>query len=200
MSWINGHIFPFSVQLIVGYRVVRFQTDTLMVAVVMILRVWAMYNRSTLILGVLLTSFSLEIIANILFAAVTSIRTNLSGTLMLAKQMVPCTNKLSIMTPLICRPTVAITHIPGYSFCMVQPTPPIWTQVADILQITHGAAVCSLGIVQFVIQSLQMYPRDKAVATQPVHGLARQRGHPLFLCVCPFPLCFYSNSQTYQLR
>ena len=47
------------------------------VAVVMILRVWAMYNRSTLILGGLLTSFSLEIIAN---AAVISNLTNVSST------------------------------------------------------------------------------------------------------------------------
>ena len=127
------------------------------VAVVMILRVWAMYNRSTLILGVLLTTFSLEIIANVLGAAVISNPTNLSGTLMLPEQMMSYTNKLSIMTPLICRPTATVTHIPGYTFCIVQPTQPIWMEVADILQITHGAAVCILGIVQFVMQSLQMY-------------------------------------------
>ena len=53
----------------------------MMAAVVMILRVWAIYNRSTLILGVLITSFSLEIIANILATAVISNPMNLSGTL-----------------------------------------------------------------------------------------------------------------------
>ena len=40
----------------------------------------------------------------------------------------------------------------------------------------------SLGIRDAVASDV---PRDKAVATQPVHGLARQRGHPLFLCVRP---------------
>ena len=129
----------------------------MVVAVVMILRVWAMYNRSTLILSVLLTSFSLEIIANVLGAAVISNPVNLSGTLALAEQMMSCTNNVSITTPLDCRPTVVITQISGYSFCIVQLTTLIWTEVADILQITHGAAVCILGIIQFVIQSLQMH-------------------------------------------
>ena len=171
-----------------------------MVAVVMILRVWAMYNRSTLILGVLLTSFSLEIIANILFAAVTSIRTNLSGTLMLAKQMVPCTNKLSIMTPLICRPTVAITHIPGYSFCIVQLNSPIWIEVADILQIIHGAAVCILGIVQFVIQSRQMYRVTRQWQPNRYMVLLVREGILYFFAYVLFPLCLYSSPQIYQLR
>ena len=109
----------------------------MVVAVVMILRVWAMYNRSTLILGVLLTSFSLEIIANVLFAAVTGIP-NLSGTLMRAKRMVSYTNELSIMTPLICRSTVIIAQIPGYTSCTWVLTSPTWMEVADILQIKIG--------------------------------------------------------------
>ena len=159
MSSLNGHMFLFSVRLIVSCLVAHFQNRrTLMAAVVMILRVWAMYNRSTLIFRVLITSFSLEIIANVLATAVISNPTNLSGTLTPAEQMLFCINKLSITTPLVCCPTVTVVtaQMPGYSFCILD-TSPTWTQVADILQIMHGAAVCILGIVRFVIQSRQMY-------------------------------------------
>ena len=56
------------------------EKQTLIVtAVVMILRVWAMYNRSKLILGTLLTTFSLEIISLVLTAAIQSDAKNLSG-------------------------------------------------------------------------------------------------------------------------
>ena len=48
-------------------------------AVVMILRVWAMYNRSKLILGILLTTFSLEIVSLVIIAAVQSDARNLTG-------------------------------------------------------------------------------------------------------------------------
>ena len=162
----------------------------MVVAVVMILRVWAMYNRSTLILGVLLTSFSLEIIANILVAAVASDPTNLSGTLMLDKQMVSYTNELSIMTPLICRPTVIVTQTLGYSFCVVQLSSLIWMEVADILQITHGAAVCILGIVQFVIQSRQMYRVTRQWQPNRYMVLLVREGILYFFAYAPFLSAF----------
>lgn len=48
-------------------------------AVVMILRVWAMYNRSRLILGTLLTLFSLGTIPSIVGTAIDSNLKKLSG-------------------------------------------------------------------------------------------------------------------------
>ena len=54
--------------------------------------------------------------------------------------------------------TVQILHI---SFCELEPTMPIWTQVATIVQMTHGVAICVLALVQFVKQSLQMYRATK---------------------------------------
>ena len=45
----------------------------------MILRVWAMYNRSKLILGILLTTFSLEVVSLVIIAAVQSDARNLTG-------------------------------------------------------------------------------------------------------------------------
>ena len=160
------------------------------VAVVMIFRVWAMYNRSMLILGVLLTSFFLEIIANILFAAVISNPTNFSGTSIPAEHLMSCTNKPSIMTPLICHPTVDITQIPGYSSCTMQPIPLIWMEVAGILQITHGAAVCVLGIVQLVIQSLQMYRMTRQWQPNRYMVLLVREGILYFFAYVLFPPAF----------
>ena len=48
-------------------------------AVVMMLRVWAMYNRSKLILGTLLALFFVEIISTILALAINSDPKNVSG-------------------------------------------------------------------------------------------------------------------------
>ena len=53
--------------------------------VIMILRVWAMYNRSRLILRALLMLFSVEIIFTVLAAAIYSVPRNISGTLVLAR-------------------------------------------------------------------------------------------------------------------
>ena len=52
----------------------------------MILRVWAMYYRSKLILCVILTLFSLEVIASIVGAAMNSYPKNVSSKYMTAKK------------------------------------------------------------------------------------------------------------------
>ena len=46
----------------------------------MILRIWAIYDRSKLILGTLVIPFALEIISNIICAVIFSDMRNLSGT------------------------------------------------------------------------------------------------------------------------
>ncbi|KAF8552029.1 hypothetical protein OG21DRAFT_1486496 [Imleria badia] len=96
---------------------------------VMILRVWAMYHRSRLILGTLLTLFSMEIIAIILAVVMGISPRNTS---------------------------VVIIQTLDYPSCVVLPTP-VWLNEATILRITHGAAMGMLAIIQFVRQSLQMY-------------------------------------------
>ena len=46
--------------------------NTLAVAVVMILRVWAMYNRSMLILGMLLVFYTIAVISNLVICVTRS--------------------------------------------------------------------------------------------------------------------------------
>ena len=83
----NGCSFYFLVRLIVSFCVARFpkRHAILVTADVMILRVWAMYNRSRLILSSLLVLFSLEIIATVLAVAVDSDPKRLPGMWVLAE-------------------------------------------------------------------------------------------------------------------
>ncbi|KAF8554413.1 hypothetical protein OG21DRAFT_1094707 [Imleria badia] len=96
----------------------------------MILRVWAMYTRSRLILGVLLILFSVEISSTIVAVAFYSDSRNVSAV------------------------TIQILDV---SFCALQPASFAWPKVAFILQITHGGAMCILAVVQFMKQSLETY-------------------------------------------
>jgi hypothetical protein len=77
----DGYFFSSLGQPIVSYCTAQLQKkQTLIVtAVVMILHVWAMYNRSRLILGTLLTLFSAEMISTILAITIDSIPRNLPG-------------------------------------------------------------------------------------------------------------------------
>jgi hypothetical protein len=51
----------------------------MLITVVMILRLWAMYNRSKLILGILLTFYIAEIVPSTIGCIVYTIPQNLSG-------------------------------------------------------------------------------------------------------------------------
>ncbi|KAN0092678.1 hypothetical protein V8E55_003462 [Tylopilus felleus] len=99
----------------------------------MMLRVWAMYNRSKPLLRILLTLFFLEIIFSVIGTAINS-------------------NPKNVSAPIV--------KIMDDSFCLVISTP-VWTNEATIFQITHGAAMCLLAIIRFVRQSLQMYRATK---------------------------------------
>lgn len=72
-------MLSFLVQLIVSFRAVWFQKNLMVAAAVAILRLWTMYNRSRLILSVLTALFSMEILVNVLGAAIYSDPRNESG-------------------------------------------------------------------------------------------------------------------------
>ncbi|KAG6369698.1 hypothetical protein JVT61DRAFT_14126 [Boletus reticuloceps] len=123
-------------------------------AVVMMLRVWAMYDRSRLILAVLLTLFFLEIIPSIIFAAINSDLKNLSA------------------------PHVQILN---FSHCMVLAIP-VWTKETAGFQITHGAALCILAIFRFVGELLRMHSATKQWRINQYMKLLVKEGHTLLLC------------------
>ncbi|KAF8548556.1 hypothetical protein OG21DRAFT_1489305 [Imleria badia] len=127
----------------------------------MILRVWAMYNRSKLILRILLILFSLEIIFGVLAAAIYSFPRDLSAA------------------------TIQVLDFPS---CAVQLTTPTWSKVAAILQITHAAVMCILAIIQGVRQSLQMYSVTKQWQLNRYMILLVRQGVLYFFAVFLFTL------------
>lgn len=166
----------------------------MMVAVAMILRVWAMYNRSKLILRTLLTLFSLEIISTLLADAIFQDLRYMQGMWMLAELMVRCTDPLSTAIPFLGRHTVHTTQILNFSFCVWQNNLPSLTKVVSILQMTHAAAMCILAIVQFVRQSLQMRRVTKGWQLNRYMNLLVKQGILYFVGYVPTPMFFSVSS------
>ena len=81
MLSMDGLLFSCSARPIVSCCAIHSQKRHILMvaAVVMILRVWAMYNRSRFILGTLLILFFVEIISTIFVAAINSNPENVSG-------------------------------------------------------------------------------------------------------------------------
>ncbi|KAF8135160.1 hypothetical protein EV363DRAFT_1159953, partial [Boletus edulis] len=125
----------------------------------MILRVWAMYSRSRLILVSLLVLFFLQMVSVLLTTAIQSDPRNLSA---------------------------ATIHILDFSVCTVDPTSFIWIRVNSILQITHGAALCTLAVFQFVRQSFEMYHVTREWQLNRYMGLLVREGILYFFAVFMF--------------
>ncbi|KAF8135161.1 hypothetical protein EV363DRAFT_1322657 [Boletus edulis] len=128
---------------------------------VMILRVWAMYSRSRLILVSLLVLFSLQMASVLLTAAIQSDPRNL---------------------------TAVTFQILDFSVCSVDPTSFIWVKVNSILQITHGAVLCTLAVFQFVRQSFEMYNVTKEWQLNRYMGLLVREGILYFFAAFMFNL------------
>lgn len=126
----------------------------MLVPVVMILRVWAMYNRSRLILGVLLTCWGLEIIPSILTCIMYP--NKISGAWWLTSYAHP-TNEVSVVVSLAARYAVAVTHVSNYTYCGVTSASVTWTKVSAIPEIINSGIICGLVIFQFVKRALEMY-------------------------------------------
>ncbi|KAF8442220.1 hypothetical protein L210DRAFT_3759725 [Boletus edulis BED1] len=128
---------------------------------VMILRVWAMYSRSRLILVSLLVLFFLQMVSVVLTAAVQSDPRNL---------------------------TAATFQILDFSVCIVDPTSFTWAKVNSILQITNGAVLCTLAVFQFVRQSVEMYNVTKEWQLNRYMGLLVREGILYFFAIFMFNL------------
>jgi len=128
---------------------------------VMILRIWAMYNRSRVIIGSLLALYFVVIIGTLLDVIVNSIPKDLPA---------------------------GVVQILSYSFCTLASIVPTWTDVAVILQITQGGTLCLLGIIQVVRQSLQMYRTTKTWQINRYMALLVRQGMLSFLAIFLFNL------------
>jgi hypothetical protein len=155
----------------------------MMTAVAMILRVWAMYSRSKLILRTLLALFSMEIVSTLLADSIFQDSRYMAGMWILAELMVRYTDPLSTAIPFLGHHwhTVHTTQILDFSFCVWQNELPSLTNVVSILQMTHAAAMCILAIAQFVRQSLQMRRATKVWQLNRYMNLLVKQGILYFL-------------------
>ncbi|KAG9311906.1 hypothetical protein JVU11DRAFT_8167 [Chiua virens] len=124
----------------------------------MMLRVWVIYSRSRRILLTLLTLLSMEIISML---AVAVFYSNSSREIWFAIQVL------------------------GYSFCGGQLTSQslIWEEVTDILQMTFGAVLCILAIIQFARESFQMYHATKQWQPNRYVRLLTEQGIVYFFAI-----------------
>ena len=125
--------------------------------VVMILRVWVLYNRSRYLLGTLLTLFSLEMISYTLAAVIRSNPRNLTSTFTFLDNGHASLTSLPLAGNLKAG-TVLIYDI---VICFAEPLSPIFPELSAIFEFTHGSIVFLLAVVQFVRQSLQMHRATK---------------------------------------
>ena len=98
-----------------------------------------------------------------------------------------CTNRLPTPTSLAGHHKAVTVQALDFSFCVVQPTSLIWTQVAVVSQITHASAICMLALVRFVSQSFHMYGMTKQWQINRYMGLLVRQGILYFLVYVPIP-------------
>lgn len=141
-----------SVLQTVSYYVVRSRARQCITVtrVAMILRVWAMYSRSRLILGILLAFWVLEIIPSIITCVMYPSKFS-SAWLGWLLMHVVLTRRFAV-----CH-TVSVTQVLDLAYCEVTSSSVIWTRVSAIPELVNGVVMCILVIYQFVKRVLDVY-------------------------------------------
>ncbi|KAF8545738.1 hypothetical protein OG21DRAFT_1528282, partial [Imleria badia] len=140
---------------------------------------WGLFARPIIILGVLLTSYVMEVIPSIVDCIIYSVPRNIP---------------------------VTLTHILDYSFCTLEPRSLSWNKATSITQLVHGAVMCMLVITQFTTQSLSMYKATKLWRPNQYMNLIVREGVLYFLAYessfhlsspsCPFCSIYTIARQT----
>ena len=183
---LNGFSSGFFVRQIVSF-LVRLESNEqciMLVAVVMILRVWAMWNRSKSILYILLTSYAREIIPSAVSCIVYSIPRHFAGKY-----------KLTSTTPYItptnppARCHIAFsTHVLNLSYCTSGSNTPTWGRVSNVMQLTHATVMCTLVVARFVGQSVRTYRTTKQRQSNRLVNLLVVEGILYFLVYVLHPI------------
>jgi len=120
---------------------------------VMILRIWAMYNRSKIILGVLLTSYLAEIISS-------------TGSTIFYSHP-----NHFIMT---------VNQISDISSCSLSAISGNWYKANNLSQLAHAGIMYTLVTIQFTIRSVEMYRATKRWRIGPLINLLVMEGMVYF--------------------
>jgi len=130
---------------------------------VMILRLWAMYNRSKIILGILLTSYLGEVvlsaIASIVYSKPKGVVAN-------------------------------VNQILNLSFCSLREQSESWYKANDFSRLVHAAVMCILVMIQFMIRSVEMYRVTKQWRLGPLVNLLVRQGMAYFFALLMWNLLY----------
>jgi len=122
----------------------------------MILRLWAMYDRSRIILSILLTSYLGEVIPSTIESVIYSNPKNLIET---------------------------NTTILDLSFCSTGLVLGDWNKATSVSQLVHAGVMCILVIIQFMRRSVQTYKATKQWRLSPFINLLVVEGTVYFFVI-----------------
>jgi len=129
----------------------------------MILRLWAMYNRSRIILGILLTSYLGEVISS---AIATIVYSKPKGVIVIVNQIL------------------------DLSFCSLHEQSESWYKANDLSQLVHAAVMCTLVMMQFMIRSVEMYNFTKQWRLSRLVNLLVMQGMGYFFALLMWNLLY----------
>jgi len=127
----------------------------------MILHVWAMHNRSKIVISALLASYTVTIVLSIIACIVTSSPKSW---------------------------TVTVIPVLDVSFCELEMVSSDWSKVSSITQLIHVTALCALVVIQFAKQSIQMYRAIKQWRLGPFVNLLVVEGVVYFFVMLSWNL------------
>ena len=142
----------------------------------MILRVYAMYNRSRTILGVLLVIYIAEVCVFIGASIIYSDPKYGTGTCV--------SNKVDHSFTKFCL-AVSITQLIYIAVCNVVPTIQRWTIAPTVVKLAPSTVMCILVAAQFVRDSLQMYQATRTWQLNRYMNLLVRDGFLYFLVYVP---------------
>jgi len=128
---------------------------------VMILRIWAMYNRSKIILGVLLTSYLGEIIPSTISIIFYSYPKNFA---------------------------MIVNQILDIPFCSLSAISGSLYKASNLSQLVHAVVMYTLVIIQFTIRSVEMYRATKKWRIGPFINLLVMEGMVYFFAILMWDL------------
>lgn len=125
---------------------------TLIDAVVMILRLWALFGRSRPILATLLVLFAIQVITYAVCRVMISTRNNPESMCNSASYYAHQITIHALFSFL-----AIVVQVLDFSSCVMQYDSPILPETSETSQLVLGAFMCILVAIRFVRESLQMY-------------------------------------------
>lgn len=151
----------------------------ILIEVAMILRVYAMYNRSGIVFGVLIMLYIAEIVILFVGSSFYSDPTYATGTYRISS-INPC----SLFTRTL---KVSVSPLLSFTVCHLKFSTQRWNNASTIVQCILAAVLYICVMVQFARESLQMYRATRNWRLNKYMSLLVRDGLLYFLVCVSFP-------------